>query len=66
MAAVPRLLQDILLIAAARRPQHTALITENARLDYREVADYACRLAHVLRARGVRRGERVAIFMDND
>ncbi|MGZ4968618.1 MAG: class I adenylate-forming enzyme family protein [Methylobacter sp.] len=62
---MPRLLQDTLLATAARRPDHTALVAGDIRISYREVADYACRLAHALRMRGVRRGDRVAIFMDN-
>ncbi|MGZ5600685.1 MAG: class I adenylate-forming enzyme family protein [Methylobacter sp.] len=62
---MPRLLQDTLLDTAARRPDHTALVAGDIRISYREVADYACRLAHALRMRGVRRGDRVAIFMDN-
>lgn len=65
MVTIPRLLQDILLIAAARCPQHLALVADDARLSYREIADYACRLAHALRVRGVKRGDRVVIFMDN-
>ncbi len=60
-----RLLQDSLLMSVARHPERTALIAGNVRMSYREVTDYACRLAHALRARGVRRGDRVAIFMDN-
>ena len=46
--------------------ERTALVAGDVRLSYREVADYACRLAQALRARGVRRGERVVVFMDND
>jgi amino acid adenylation domain-containing protein len=60
-----RLLQDTLLSTASRYPDRTALIAGDARISYREVADYACRLAHALRIRGVCRGDRVAIFMDN-
>ncbi|MGZ4996453.1 MAG: class I adenylate-forming enzyme family protein [Methylobacter sp.] len=60
-----RLLQDTLLVTAARHPDDTALIAGDVRMNYREVTDYACRLAHALKARGVRRGDRVAIFMDN-
>jgi long-chain acyl-CoA synthetase len=61
----PRLLQDALIASAERYPDRTALITDNARMSYREVTDYACRLARALLARGLRRGDRVAIFMDN-
>ena len=62
---MPRLLQDTLLATVARYPDRSALVIGNVRLSYREVTDYACRLAHALRSRGVRRGDRVAIFMDN-
>ncbi|MGZ4954076.1 MAG: class I adenylate-forming enzyme family protein [Methylobacter sp.] len=60
-----RLLQNTLLTTAARHPDRTALIAGDVRMSYQEVKDYACRLAHALRTRGVRRGDRVAIFMDN-
>lgn len=62
---MPRLLQDTLLVTADRYPDRTALIVGDVRMSYREVTDYACRLAHTLRARGVSRGDRVALFMDN-
>lgn len=65
MNTTPRLLQDILLATVARHPERTALVAGDERLSYREVADYACRLAQALRARGVERGDRVVIFMDN-
>lgn len=65
MSAGPRLLQDILLAAAARYPERTALVAGDTRLSYLEVTDYACRLAHVLCSRGLGRGDRVAIFMEN-
>jgi len=65
VSAIPRLLQEVLLGAAACHPERTALVDGNLRLSYREVADNACRLAHGLRSRGVRRGDRVVIFMDN-
>jgi long-chain acyl-CoA synthetase len=65
MIGVSRLLQDTLLVAVDRHPDRTALIIDDVRMNYREVMDYACRLAHTLHAHGVRRGDRVAIFMDN-
>lgn len=65
MSAISRLLQETLLATVSRYPERTALVAGSARLSYREVADYACRLAHALRARGVQRGDRVVIFMDN-
>jgi long-chain acyl-CoA synthetase len=60
-----RLLQDTLFATVARHPDRTALIVGDVRISYCEMAHYACRLAHALRARGVDRGDRVAIFMDN-
>lgn len=60
-----RLLQNTLLATVARYPDRTALIAGDVRMSYRDVTHYACRLAHTLRARGLRRGDRVAIFMDN-
>jgi amino acid adenylation domain-containing protein len=65
MSAMPRLLQGILLATVARHPDRTALVAGSVRLSYREVADYACRLAHALHSRGVQRGDRVVIFMDS-
>lgn len=60
-----RLLQDTLLTTVSRHPHRTALIAGDVRMSYGEMTDYACRLAHALRANGVSRGDRVAIFMDN-
>ncbi|MDP3876878.1 MAG: class I adenylate-forming enzyme family protein [Methylobacter sp.] len=65
MSAINRLLQDSLLTAALAHPNRSVLIAGDVRMSYGEVADYACRLAHALRANGVSRGDRVAIFMDN-
>ncbi|QXP84193.1 class I adenylate-forming enzyme family protein [Methylococcus sp. Mc7] len=64
-AVVSRLLQDDLLTQAANDPERIALIVGDVRMRYGEVAHYACRLAHALRQRGVRRGDRVVIFMSN-
>jgi long-chain acyl-CoA synthetase len=61
----PRLLQETLLTSVARYPDDSALIVSDIRMSYREVGDYACRLAHALHTRGLCRGDRVAIFMDN-
>lgn len=62
---MPRLLQDTLLATAESNPRGTALVAGDFRMNYGEVKDYACRLAQALRKRGVERGDRVAIFMDN-
>jgi amino acid adenylation domain-containing protein len=51
--------------SAADRPDKTALICGERRLTYREVDDEATRVAALLQAHGVRRGDRVAIYLDN-
>src|SRR5207244_2690260 len=43
----------------------TALIAGEARLSYRDLAERAAGLAAELRRRGVRRGDRVAVFLHN-
>jgi len=62
---MPRLLQETLLATTECYPDHTALVVGDVRMSYLEVTHYAYRLAHALHSRGVRRGDRVAIFMDN-
>ena len=59
------LLHHFLERTAARLPDKRALVGDAACRTYREIDEAAERLAAVLRARGVRRGERVAIFMEN-
>ena len=61
----PRLLHDSLRLAAAEHPDKTAVVTEDERLSYRELADRAARLARGLQERGVRRGDRVAVYLEN-
>lgn len=65
MSTTPRLLHETLLATVAHYPERMALVVGNVRLSYREVANYAYRLAQALRSRGVQRGERVVVFMDN-
>ena len=60
-----RLLHDALLAAADRWPTKTAIVVDEARHTYAELLDASLRLAAALRARGVRRGDRVAIFLEN-
>ena len=67
-AAPPRrLLHDALLEHAAdpARAQHTAVVVEGRPYSYAQLFDAASRLAGALAARGVERGDRVAIYMDN-
>jgi long-chain acyl-CoA synthetase len=51
--------------SATRFPDKIALVAGERRISYRELAAAAARLAGVLRARGVARGDRVVLFLDN-
>jgi amino acid adenylation domain-containing protein len=59
------LLFDPLLASARRLPEKTALVDKNQRLSYGALADAIERFAAGLTARGVRRGDRVAVFLPN-
>jgi len=59
------LVQDFLQISADRYPEKTALVCSGQRLTYAQVEAKANRLANVLRERGVRRGDRIAIYLNN-
>ena len=59
------LLHQFLDLSASRHPDKCALICEGQRHTYREVADRTRALAQLMRERGIRRGDRVALFMDN-
>jgi len=59
------LLQSFLESSASRLPDKTALICGEACLTYREINDRADQLAFFLRAVGIARQDRVAIFLDN-
>lgn len=50
---------------AASAPQRTAVISGGRRYTYGETAQAAARVAQALQAHGVRRGDRVAILLDN-
>ena len=50
---------------AARLPNKLALICEGERLTYAELSTRVDQLAGLLLARGISRGERVALFLDN-
>jgi long-chain acyl-CoA synthetase len=65
MIFTPRLLQDVLIASTRRAPDSTALVVGSVRLSYSDLLAVSCRVAHLLQAEGVRRGDRVAIFMDN-
>lgn len=59
------LVQDFLEQSADRRPDKVALVCGERRLTYGQIEVAANRLAHGLRARGVRRGDRVALYLNN-
>ncbi len=60
-----RLMGDALRAHAAANPDHEAVIAGGERLTYGDLLARASGLAGALFAQGVRRGDRVAIFMDN-
>lgn len=59
------LVRDFLEYSADRLPHKTALICDGRRLRYADLEDLANRLAHALVDLGVKRGDRVAIFLHN-
>ncbi len=63
--AYPNLVQDFLEHSAARLPQKVALVCEGEHLTYAELDAQANRLANALIANGVKRGDRVALFLPN-
>ena len=60
-----RLLHDALRAHAATRPDHPAVVASDERVDYATLYDRAARLARALQDRGVRRGDRVAVYLEN-
>ncbi|HEV2622904.1 MAG TPA: class I adenylate-forming enzyme family protein [Frateuria sp.] len=67
-SATPRrLLHEALLEHGAdpARARHTAVVVEGRAYSYAQLLDTASRLAGALAERGVGRGDRVAIYMDN-
>lgn len=60
-----RLLHETLLASVERVPEREAVVAGAVRLSYAELLDRALRLARALQELGVRRGDRVAVYMDN-
>lgn len=60
-----RLLHDFLEVTARRLPDKAALVCGSRRWSYREIDDLANRLARSLALGGLRRGDRVVIFLGN-
>ena len=61
----PRLVQDFLTNSAARLPDKLALVCGQHRLTYGELEARSNQLAHALQQNGVRRGDRVVVFLNN-
>ena len=59
------LVQDILQHCIADRPNKVALVCGDQRFTYARLDQMANRLAQALRADGVRRGDRVGIYLNN-
>jgi amino acid adenylation domain-containing protein len=59
------LVQDSLHRSVARTPDKVALVCDGSRLTYAEIEAAANRLANALLAHGVKRGDRVGIFLNN-
>ncbi len=59
------LLHDYLADTARRIPEKTAVIAAGARYSFRTIAGHSDRLAREFQRSGVRRGDRVAVMLDN-
>jgi len=59
------LVQDFLHHSAERWPTKVALVADGQRLTYSQIDEMANRLANLLIAAGVKRGDRVAIYLPN-
>jgi acyl-CoA synthetase (AMP-forming)/AMP-acid ligase II len=63
--ASPRLIHDFLQASAQTRPHELALVHGEERLSYGELNRDANRIAHHLVARGIVRGDRVVLLLEN-
>lgn len=61
---MPYLLPQLLRDAAARLPEQTAVVMLEQSLSYAQLDELSNRLAHVLKQNGVRRGDRVGIYLN--
>lgn len=60
-----RLLREGMLSSAARLPGKAAVIIEGKSYSYADLLDASSRLAAALKEQGLKRGDRVALFMEN-
>ncbi|NUP18939.1 MAG: long-chain fatty acid--CoA ligase [Streptomyces sp.] len=58
-------LAELLEGSAARCPDRTAIVFGDMRLSYAQVDEAACQVANLLVARGIHRGDKVALSMPN-
>ena len=65
MTRPQRLLREGLIESATRYPQKVALVIEGEEYTYGQLLDTSQRVARALLDRGVRRGDRVGVYMDN-
>jgi amino acid adenylation domain-containing protein len=65
MDAVTPRVEGFLEASSRCFPEKTALVVGDRRLGYREIDEETNRLAHALRGHGVRRNDRVVLFLDN-
>jgi amino acid adenylation domain-containing protein len=59
---MPYILQQLLTESAARHAERTAVWARERTLSYRELNERSNQLAHFLRQRGVKKGDRVGLF----
>jgi long-chain acyl-CoA synthetase len=59
------LVQDFLHTSAKRTPDKLALVCDGQRLTYTQIDERANRVAQALLARGIKRGDRVAVYLGN-
>ena len=57
--------EEFLELSARRTPDKIALVCQERRLTYRELEEQSNQLAHALIERGVLRGDRVAVYLEN-
>src|SRR6266566_8176196 len=61
----PMQVEEFLEGSARRFPDKTALVCDGRRWTYRQLDERANALAHAMIDAGVRRGDRVAVYLDN-
>ena len=62
---LPTLVQHYLSLSAQRSPEKVALICEHNRITYFQLDQSSTQLAQALQNSGIKRQDRVIVFMDN-